>query len=93
MAESFRPIRKSERGDIIYTSDTLNFSSAETAGFLFRELTTKEKKKHLVKHYIIASAKQLSLMQDILDSAMVHIEKEKITAVDQIDPDYTLGSD
>jgi len=93
MAESFKPIRKSERGDIVYTSDTLNFGSVETAGFLLREVTTKEKKKHFVKHYIIASVNRLSLMQDILDSEIFHIKKEKISAVDQIDTSYTLSSD
>jgi hypothetical protein len=55
MTETFQPIRKCEGGNIIYTSDTLNFNGVETAGFLLRELTTKDK-KHLVKQYIIASA-------------------------------------
>jgi hypothetical protein len=91
MNTSFQPIRKSVDGNICYTSDSLNYQCFETAGFLLREVTRHETKQ-LVKQYIIANKqkKTLSILQDILDTDVVHINSNQITCIDQVYTNYEI---
>ena len=44
MTENSYAIRKIENGNIKYTSETLNFDTAETSGFLYRQITVNNQK-------------------------------------------------
>jgi len=52
MTESYWLEREVAKADLTYKSETLVFGSDETAGFLFRKITIKDK-KYLLKYYIV----------------------------------------